>query len=118
MHIHWLRAATLAALIATSTLAGAAVPPAVQAPKHGDCTTAVELAGHQHEAGAKETDGTPAQHWAVRQGDTEIVDRLLRAGADVAAANRYGVTPLHLAAINGDAATIKRLLDAGANVNS
>ena len=65
---------------------------------------------------AAEADGTTALHWAVRQGDGEIVDRLLRAGVNVAAANRYGVTPLHLAAVNGDTASIKRLLDAGADV--
>ena len=43
---------------------------------------------------AAEADGTTALHWAVRQNDLELVDRLLRTGADVNAANRYGVTPL------------------------
>ena len=118
MQIQWLRATTLAALIAITGPAGAAVPRLVQALKSNDRTTALTLASRHDEAVAPEADGTTALHWAVRQGDGEIVDRLLKAGADVAAANRYGVTPLHLAAVNGDAATIKRLLDAGANVNS
>lgn len=118
MQIQWLRATTLVALLATTTLAGAAVPRLVQALKSGDRTSALDLSSQHDEAVATEADGTTALHWAVRQGDGEIVDRLLHAGADVAAANRYGVTPLHLAAVNGDAATIKRLLDAGADVNS
>jgi len=43
---------------------------------------------------------------------------LIRAGADVAAKNRYGITPLYLAAVNGSAGMIRMLLDAGADPNS
>jgi ankyrin repeat protein len=62
-------------------------------------------------------DGTTPLHWAVRNGDIAVVKRLLRAGADAKAANRYGVTPLSLAAERGDAATIDALLAAGADAN-
>jgi uncharacterized protein len=65
-----------------------------------------------------EADGTTALHWAVRNDDVASVDRLIRAGANVKAANRYGVTPLYLAAVNGNAAVIERLLKAGADPNS
>jgi uncharacterized protein len=65
-----------------------------------------------------EADGTTALHWAVRNDDVALVDRLIRAGASVKAANRYGVTPLYLAAVNGNAAVIERLLKAGADPNS
>jgi ankyrin repeat protein len=112
-------ATALAALLAVSTIAGAAAPPKiVHALKSGDRDAALTLAGRHEEALATEADGTTALHWAVRQGDAEIVDRLLASGADATAANRYGVTPLHLAAINGDAAMIKRLLEAGADANA
>ena len=47
-----------------------------------------------------------------------MADRLIRAGADVKAANRYGVTPLSLACINGNAAMIEKLLKAGADANA
>ena len=47
-----------------------------------------------------------------------MADRLIRAGADVKAANRYGVTPLYLAALNGNAAIILKLLKAGAGANA
>ncbi len=47
-----------------------------------------------------------------------MVDRLIKAGANVKAANRYGVTPLYLACVNGSALVIAKLLDAGADANS
>ena len=52
---------------------------------------------------AAEADGTTALHWAVRADDLETAQLLIRAGANVKAANRYGVTPLSLAATNGNA---------------
>ena len=48
-------------------------------------------------------DGTTALHRAVQRNDFDAVDKLIRAGADVKAANRYGVTPLQSAATNGSA---------------
>ena len=66
----------------------------VQAVKAGDRATALALARDTAEVAAAEADGTTALHWAVRQNDLELVDRLLRTGADANAANRYGVTPL------------------------
>ena len=43
---------------------------------------------------------------------------LVKAGADVKAANRYGVTPLSLACTNGDGAMVELLLKAGADANT
>jgi ankyrin repeat protein len=62
-------------------------------------------------------DGTTALHWAVRNGDVMLVDRLLRAGAKPTAANRYGLTPLPLACEQGDPAIVERLLKAGVSAN-
>jgi ankyrin repeat protein len=56
-------------------------------------------------------------HWAVRLHDDETARLLIRAGADVKAANRYGITALSLAATNGDAAMIDALINAGADPN-
>src|SRR5213593_1453625 len=49
---------------------------------------------------APDADQTTPLHWAVRADDLELVQMLLRAGADAKAANRYAVTPLSLAATN------------------
>src|SRR5438128_3135292 len=74
---------------------------------------------HQHvDVNTPQTDGMTALHWATYQDDLEIADLLVRAGANVKAANRYGVTPLSLACTNGDAALVELLLKAGAGPNT
>ncbi|HKY19915.1 MAG TPA: ankyrin repeat domain-containing protein [Vicinamibacterales bacterium] len=60
-------------------------------------------------------DGTTALHDAVHRNDIKTSEALIRAGADVNAANRYGVSPLALAATNGNAAMLELLLEAGGN---
>ena len=57
-------------------------------------------------------------HRAVRNGDTEALQMLLEAGADVNAQDQRGDTPLHAAAHNGDVAAIRMLVEAGADVNA
>ena len=47
-------------------------------------------------------DGTTPLHLAVRADDLAKVDKLLTAGADAKAANRYGITPLYLACENAN----------------
>ncbi|HTM03714.1 MAG TPA: ankyrin repeat domain-containing protein [Vicinamibacterales bacterium] len=64
-----------------------------------------------------QSDGFTALHWAVLRDNAQLVDLLLKAGADAKAITRYNVTPLYLAANNGNAAIIGRLLDAGADPN-
>ena len=64
---------------------------------------------------APEPDGTTALHWAVHRDDLEMVELLIRAGADVTVTNDYGVVPLFLACTNGSADVVARLLDAGAD---
>ena len=49
--------------------------------------------------------------------DAETAAALIRAGADVDAANDYGVTPLSLAARNGNAEILLQLLAAGVDPN-
>ena len=57
-------------------------------------------------------------HRAVHNGDTEELQMLLEAGADVNAQDQWGDTPLHAAARNGDVAAIRMLVEAGADVNA
>ena len=63
-------------------------------------------------------DGSTPLQWAVFNGDTVEVKRLLRAGANVSLANDYGATPMSLAAEVGNADIIGLLLEAGANPDS
>jgi ankyrin repeat protein len=63
-------------------------------------------------------DGTTALHWAAHNGDAELVDRLLKAGADAKARNQFGATPMSEAAFGGNVLTIEALLKAGADPDS
>lgn len=89
----------------------------VDAVRNGGRTEAISLIQQKINVNTPEADGTTALAWATRQNDADLVDRLIRAGAEVKSGNRYGVTPLSLACINGNAAIIEKLLKAGADAN-
>jgi ankyrin repeat protein len=90
--------------------------------KSADKAQVTALIQQHANVNAAEADGTTALMWAVRgsftKDDAEIADLLIRAGADVKAANRYGVNALYLACQNGNAAIIEKLIKAGADPNS
>ena len=61
---------------------------------------------------AAQGDGMTALHWAARNGDAELTQMLLYAGANVKATTRLGgYTPLLMAADQGHAAVIAALLE-------
>ena len=59
----------------------------------------------------------PRLHWAAHWNDTETADALIKAGANVNAANDLGVTPLLVACADAGATMVATLLKAGANPN-
>ena len=65
----------------------------------------------------RQGDGATALHWAIYRDDEELVDVLIRGGANVKAANRDGVTPLAMASLYGKPAMILKLLKAGADAS-
>lgn len=56
-------------------------------------------------------DGNTLLHLAARHGYTEVVEKLIKAGADVNIANRNGDTPLGLARRNGHREITEMLLN-------
>jgi ankyrin repeat protein len=62
--------------------------------------------------------GPTALLWAAHWDDRDAVELLLRAGANVNAADDHGVTPLARACENASEPTVTRLLEAGANPNA
>jgi len=57
-------------------------------------------------------------HWAADQGHVEIVNILLKFGADVDIKTNDNETPLHFAAWMGRPKVVKILLENGADVNA
>jgi len=86
--------------------------------KSGDDAAAVAAIDRGSDVNAREPDGTSVLHWAVYDGDFDLVTRLIRAGADVKVSNDFGVTPLSQAAVTGDPRIIQALLKAGADPES
>lgn len=83
------------------------------------CASQTWAVGPQQDAlAAVWPDGSTALHWSVYEGDLDRTRELIRAGADVNAANHYGATAMQLAAQTGDAAMIRLLLKAGADPDS
>jgi ankyrin repeat protein len=90
----------------------------VQAASGAEQAQAIALLGAGADPNQRSADGTTALHWAARNNDAVLVDRLLRAKAVPHPVNRYGATPIALACESGSAAIVERLLKAGVSANA
>ena len=72
----------------------------------------------QPDANVAQADGMTALHWAVHHDEVDTAKRLLVAGANAKAENRYGVAPLSLACTNGNTELVRMLLAAEADPNT
>jgi len=85
----------------------------------GDKAALQSLLKQKVDVNAAQGDGMTALHWAAFRDDTEMVQLLIQAGADVKATTRIGaMTPLVMACNNGSAAMVNLLLKAGADFNA
>ena len=117
----------LAVLCSVSVLSNIAIAAAssdlrlVEAVRNRDVVRAHALLAERVDPNVRQPDGATALHWAAQWDDLATVDLLIRAGANVNAANDYGVTPIVVACQNGSAASaqvVRRLLREGANPNA
>src|SRR5262245_58230977 len=69
-----------------------------------------ELLHQKADVNAAQADGMTALHWAAHHDDLATTTLLIKAGANVKAANRYGITPLSLACTNGNTEIVELLL--------
>jgi uncharacterized protein len=113
--------AAIAALLVGATLGGmahAADDSLAALARAKDHEGAVAALAKGADGKSHEVDGTTALMWACYSGDADLVERLIKAGADVAAVNDYGASALQVAAVAADPRIIKDLLKAGANPDS
>jgi len=88
--------ARLSMLIVLAIAAAAAAqerPAVIEAAKQADRAGLRVLVQQKANVNTAEGDGTTALHWAAYRDDIESVDLLIRAGANVNAANDRGATP-------------------------
>ncbi len=85
--------------------------------KNGNHSAVRAMIDAKADVNVGEPDGATPLTWAVYKDDSEMVDLLLRAGANRDAANDYGVTAVSLACTNRNAEMVKKLVAAGANPN-
>src|SRR4030095_12368206 len=83
----------VALLFLVATVAAASSEVADAAMK-SDKQSLRSLLQKRADVNAPQADGATALHWAVWRDDAEMADMLIRAGANVKAANVLGVTPL------------------------
>ncbi len=80
----------------TQTRAEAARRPVADAAQRGDREAVKALLKHATDVNAAQGDGMTALHWAAMNGDVELAQMLVYAGANVKATTRIGAyTPLY-----------------------
>jgi len=90
----------------------------VDAVRNRDAAAVRALLNEHFDVNATAPDGSTGIHWAVELDDLDIAGSLIRAGANVNAANAFGIMPLSLACTNASEPMVAALLKAGADPNA
>ena len=80
--------------IACSTAWAAGPAELIDAVQARNTAAAIKLLDQKVNVNGTSSDGTTALHWAVHNADADMVDRLIRAGANISAKNEFGTTPI------------------------
>ena len=105
-------------LVATGTFAAESNAPLADAVENTNRAQVRALLKQRVDVNAPQIDGMTALHWSVYRDDLATTKRIVDAGANVKAENRYGVTPLSLACTNGNTEIVELLLESGADPNT
>jgi uncharacterized protein len=93
--------------------------PVADAASRGDREAVKSLLKSAADVNAAQGDGMTALHWAAMNGDDELAQMLIVAGANVKATTRLGsYTPLYLAGQQGHGKIIQALVKAGGDVKA
>lgn len=93
--------------------------PVADAASRGDREAVKALLKSAADVNAAQGDGMTALHWASMNGDAELAQMLIIAGANVKATTRLGsYTPLYLASQQGHGRIVQALIEAGGDVKA
>jgi uncharacterized protein len=112
---------TIAVVLTLSIATGAwrAESPVADAAARGDRDAVKALLKQAADVNAAQGDGMTALHWAAMNGDLDLAQMLIVAGANVRATTRLGsYTPLYLASQQGHGAVIQALIKGGADARA
>ena len=103
-------------VLASAAAQGSSVTPIVDSARAGAAETLRALLRDGGDVDEAQADGRTALHFAADDGNLELVELLVRAGANVDVGTRIGAyTPLHMASGNGHAEVMEALIAAGAD---
>jgi uncharacterized protein len=113
------RLITIGLVVALSAGINAAESLVADAAARGDREAVKALLKSAADVNAAQGDGMTALHWASMNGDAELAQMLIVAGANVKATTRLGsYTPLYLASQQGHGKIVQALIKSGADLKA
>src|SRR5688572_14971502 len=107
------------AVVMSVALGAMAESPVADAAARGDREAVKALLKQAADVNAAQGDGMTALHWSAMNGDAELAQMLIFAGANVRATTRLGTyTPLYLASQQGHGNVVQALVKAGSDVKA